>query len=411
MRKYKYIIGLVTYLGFIIANILLWVTYGRATVFLTMAFYITLVLLAFSLLQILQKYLSNELRLNLKVLIITSLIGLFTGELILRFVIGIHLNYSEQNGSFFYISPYANARRMVERSDNYLLEYKVGLTRWEEKDEFRFRHIYNELGMRERTLSTLPSSKDTLIVLGLGDSFTEGVGTSQDSTWLRTLERSVNQDTALKPIFTINGGESGSDPFFEYEKLKYWSTSFSPDVVILAANISDLDDGFIRGGLERFERPNPYLRPDIAPWWEPFYAGSMYVRHLVHLRGDFHMLLLSYDALNQEREIVVNKMVKLIEAYQKLALEKAFTFVLILHPTYDELLNNAFALQPLANKLEGKSNLVLLNLFEHFQEHQLINKDNFLTFYWLKDKHHNATGYTLWGIELKKILQAKDFFN
>jgi hypothetical protein len=44
------------------------------------------------------------------------------------------------------------------------------------------------------------------IIVGLGDSFTQGVGTPPDSTWLKYIERKLD-------LKTLNAGIGASNPY------------------------------------------------------------------------------------------------------------------------------------------------------------------------------------------------------
>jgi hypothetical protein len=59
-----------------------------------------------------------------------------------------------------------------------------------------------------------------------GDSFTEGVGTSQDSTWPELLENNLRLSTNHN-IEVMNFGSNGSDPIKELYKFKKYGSIFN----------------------------------------------------------------------------------------------------------------------------------------------------------------------------------------
>lgn len=395
------------YLAFLTANFVLWFSYGRSTIFMTMTLYSILALIIFGLLQGLSNWLSKDMRINMLLLFGSVLLGLFAGELVLTYGVKYQQNYFEGSGSIFYVSPFQHAKRMKSRSQNYFIEQRKNTTKTETNDEFEIVFHFNELGMRERSIVNKPSSKDTLIIVGIGDSFTVGVGTHQDATWLRFLERKINQDTNLQPVYTLNLGAGGSDPFFEFEKLKANLSQLQPDIVILATNVSDLEDIYIRGGKERFERANPYFKPGTGVGWEIFYAASRYVRYYVHEILDYHPFLISYEKMGEERTASCYLLADLIKDFIMLGEQNGFTFILQMHPTYHELLYDNFPLDSLDAQLKSNAQIQAINLYHHFKD-GLITKENYLDYYWEYDFHHNAKGYRLWGEELKKIMVDKN---
>ena len=85
----------------------------------------------------------------------------------------------------------------------------------------------------------------------MGDSFTEGVGTTEDSTWLKQLEHMLNADPhRFYDYTTLNGGAHGSDLIFSYELLSGCLLKYHPDMVILNLNSTDIGDIVTRGTAE-----------------------------------------------------------------------------------------------------------------------------------------------------------------
>jgi hypothetical protein len=83
--------------------------------------------------------------------------------------------------------------------------------------------------------------RDSIRILGLGDSFTFGWGVSVEETFLKRLESLLHQATG-KDIETINRGVPGWGLTQHYLYLKTAGTQYTPDVTILAYFVDDLLD-------------------------------------------------------------------------------------------------------------------------------------------------------------------------
>ncbi len=254
---------------FIILNLVLgW--YGVSSVFLTAIVYALSWKLGSMLL--VRLFNNGEYRKRITLLFTSLLVSLFMGELALRYVFKINLSRQEMNGSFFYFFPYGKPelenlfRKLGHKEPDLRLSNHVPY--WEEMnecDEFKYWHRYNSLGLRGKD-----PSKDTakINIVGLGDSYTEGVGTPEDSTWLQLVENNLNQVRRgqLKKIQCINGGIMGNEPIAEYIILKELLLPYKPRVVILAVNCTDISDIVELGGWERFNNNHRKI-----PWYAYIY--------------------------------------------------------------------------------------------------------------------------------------------
>lgn len=183
-------------------------------------------------------------------------IALFLGELLLR-ITGTYAAYSEQNGRGRYYSNYPAHRHNWSRvfhseklSDEWLNLPPAG-SKQEAGSEFSYMHHYNRWRLRDRDI-TWEKPANELRIFGLGDSFTEGIGTPDDSTWTRLLESSLQAADTVHRIRTLNAGRSGADPCESLVILREVLLPMQPDVVVLALNSSDIMDFMMRGGTERF---------------------------------------------------------------------------------------------------------------------------------------------------------------
>lgn len=388
---------------FIFLNFLLGFS-GVSSIFLTLSFYAFVLLVSFWIIKRSKANVTTQT--NLKLLAAVLIISLLGSEFILRYVAKKNLTYAEKNGRFFYNSMYKkvmweNLKRKYsfKQNDIQVVTNQAHLKLTDTKPEFSYAHHYNSLGLRD----TEPVADTGLFtIIGLGDSFTEGVGTAADSTWLKLLEHRLQQ-AGLADIQTINAGVNGSDPFSEYIVLERKLLTYHPDVVTVCINNSDIADVMVRGGFERFT--DGTIRYNKAPWWEFFYSFSYLFRGLVHSLTDINYLLLTSEQDRAARADALSKIKECITTdYKNLAAQHGFKLVVVLHPLLDELQNNKFLLDGLARQLQQDTSILTIDLFIDYTLMQKHGQVDPAKLYWPVDMHHNSKGYALWAAILEKAL-------
>src|SRR3990167_23406 len=86
--------------------------------------------------------------------------------------------------------------------------------------EWRITNKHNSHGLRGPAV-TLEKPNDTYRILFLGDSFAQGYGVDEDKTFVRRLEKQLNDKYKQKPkIEIINAGVPNYSPLLEYLYLK-----------------------------------------------------------------------------------------------------------------------------------------------------------------------------------------------
>jgi hypothetical protein len=196
--------------------------YGSISFIYTGLFYFTL----YQILIFVFKKINGTIKTNHLLLITSIFVSVFATEIVLRFVLKRNLTYAEKNGSINYASFYIHShyfdqlerKRKLGEHRNLLVSIP-NLVRFEKKSEFKYEHRYNSLGLRNDEIKT-PKPANEYRILGLGDSFTEGIGAPQDSSWLPLLQNILQQKTSQYKINCINAGHAGSDPVFDYQLLK-----------------------------------------------------------------------------------------------------------------------------------------------------------------------------------------------
>lgn len=282
---------------------------GGAAITTTLLMYITIILIGLFVLRLIpENKIDNSKAKKLRIILFSLAISLFVGEVFLRYVVTRGLGQNEAIGGFFYKSPYKRCIKEAQlakyRINNSFIFINSPNTEEVYKSiDFTYSHQYNEMGMRERPVSEFPKDTSMKKIIGLGHSFMMGVGVPQDSTGLRLLETKLNQQNDSISVFTINGARGGSDPAFEYLKLRDYLLPLEPDLVILDINSVDITSHIYRGGLDRFKNKIPFRSngsyADKGPWWEPLYATSLYVRGLVHYVLKYNRYLISDEEWNK----------------------------------------------------------------------------------------------------------------
>jgi hypothetical protein len=315
-------------------------------------------------------------------------------ELVLRYGVATHLSYNERNGAMHYVSPYRQVyldnlvrRFYFGQTDVGLRTNRPNATISKNRPEFSYEHRYNSLGLRdeEHDRGRIDASR---VVIGIGDSFAEGVGAPQDSTWPALL--GVLLQHAWPNALAINAGSSGSDVFFGHYLLQHALIDhYHPDVVVVGINSSDIHDVTIRGGEERFlSAQEVAFRP--APWWEPMYAASFIVRHILHDIFGIQWHLYSKAEFNRQVAAAEDRVCScIVHAYGQLAKEKDFELVVLFQPLQDELNGGDQPYVACRQALKADTSLVVVDAISAMDS---LGTDELNRLYWPIDLHLNGRG-------------------
>lgn len=216
---------------------------GESTFTVTILYYTILFILPFVIFKVL------NIKPNYVLLLFASIVfSLFIAETTLRFYFKYPITYSERlSGEYYtmYDTDYNKISSVKNNSEDKIKHLHIAdanVTRDYEAPEFNYTNEKtNELGLRGK----LPS-KNKKTIITLGDSFTESFGAPHDSTYPFLLEKHIAQiDTNIE---IVNGGSSGSDPFFEFNLLKVLKSRYPVYGAIFMMNQSDINDVMMRGG-------------------------------------------------------------------------------------------------------------------------------------------------------------------
>lgn len=371
--------------------------WGKINTISTILLYLTIGLAVGIFLKTLKaQIISEKTYQDLKVILYTSLICLFVGELGLKYVLKMGLSYGEQNGKTYYTSRYAKPG--IKKQFANINQEKTFRTQPPNSQnvlghkEYQYLHRYNQLGLRERNMDSLNLDTTALKIFCFGDSFTEGVGTHQDSTWCRFLEN--NLIVQHKNLLVFNAASMGSDPVYEYMKLKNFLLSYQPQIVILTINSTDLGDLYYRGGLERYQPPFIQATP---PWWEFLYGSSLIFRNFMHKILGYNGHLLSPQQTQEAFTKSEALLMDVTRQFHQLCREHQIEFILLIRPQLKDIQDGKLPFQGLEAQLTQDSSLHILNLAKVYQEEGFMTAKNAHLFYWPIDRHHNVKGYQIWA--------------
>jgi len=256
--------------------------------------------------------------------------------------------------------------------------------------EFSYEYQIDSLGFRNTSSKKKDSSA---LLLFLGDSFTEGVGTANDSTWPQLFAKALYKHGYA--CHAYNAGMHGSDPFFEDYILRHKLYSLRPAAVIQCINYSDLLEYIWRGGSERFQADGSVVFRR-GPWWEPVYHYSHLFRLIIHglFRYDFTLLSKTNFRLALQDAIKANA--ACIAGTSAWCKEKHIAYSLIIHPyplSFARMLQGHDDIKQVAHYIPKETECV--DLFSAFQLQ--LNKSNYKCYSWPVDGHFNAKGYQLFA--------------
>jgi hypothetical protein len=315
----------------------------------------------------------------INILIFLLLLSVF--ELMLR-MSGKYLTYPEKMKGIYWSIYNDTHKNWYNKHDsgeqiNYVLP------------EFKMQFTANNEGCRD---SIFYKEKKKYRIIAGGDSFCEGFGTTNDSTWQKQLFAMVRTAIPGGGVEIWNAGLISSDPVAEYAFLRDHLIQYQPDLYIMQINATDIGDLKVRGGFERFHPNNTvvFKKPPTADF---FYEYS----HLFRAISEFKI---NNTQLFDESLIPIYKQRKAIkEAIDliKSSIDSAALcckingtdFIVVVQPQHYEF-ESSLSLSEIIpyckknriNVINGKVELEKLG----------INKVNCKKMFWPIDTHFNNTG-------------------
>ena len=328
----------------------------------------------------------------IRLLLATVSALLFVVEIFLRYGLGLHATYMERNGESGYQSAFGSMTPFWFQVFSPNVEIRQPRT------EFNHVRTTNSLGLAEREVSSEPSANEYRI-LALGDSFTEGVGTVDDSTWVRALGRKLTSAFPDKSITAINAGISGSDVYYEYMLLKERLLDLQPDLVIVAINNSDVNDIMVRGGMERFQADGTTVYGNSPPSWEWIYGISFIFRSIVHDVLGYDWLFMTPDEAVAAQRQALAQITTAVDAFVRLAREEGFRLLVVTHPHEGEMRTHNYfrGFGEVVADLANDTSIASIDLLDYYTVNGIITEETAAEFWWRLDAHHNGRGYEVMG--------------
>lgn len=323
-----------------------------------------------------------KFKLRIKKIILIFILIWICVECALRFF-GVNKSYNEKMTNYY--SSGFNDNLKTDSDNPHLFVLEKNTITYDVKKEFTYKISSNNDGLRDIDHS-LNKSEDELRIICFGNSFTEGIGAPQDSTWPKLLEDNLNT-ICNKEVTVFNAGISGSDPFFSYMLLEERMLKYKPDIVLLALQETDFNFHRFRGGFERFTDDGFHYRK--PPSWEKFYAVSYVFRlFLNNVLGYPNKYLQSRDEYEKE---IINANVDLencVNRFYKLSTVKGFNFAVVF---LDFRLNSKY--DYLNGKLKKEGIINVIDLRDYNKNVEKLSDDELESFFWKIDMHCNSKGY------------------
>ena len=342
----------------------------------------------------------------LKVNLLVLLLLLFLIEQYLIYFDKGILTYEEQMGSRHYTSLYAmGLPKNYDAFDNWICKPNTEET--QTNLDFSYLKSYNSEGLRDVYLDT-SGLKSMTVLIALGDSFTEGSGAPQDSTWPALLEQKINIQE-IDRYKVINGGIAGSDPVFEYKLFKTNLLKFHPSLLIVSVNISDIIDLMCKKGFDRFKQDK--VNYNEKPVWEYFYAVSRVFRIIACtvFKIDPYLLLLPDEKEKRYRK-AYKDFEESIQKFSDLTAEINCRFLVVYNPHLFEFsnlkssmhLDFSFEKDLKTDAASNKFTVPIVFLKDSLIKYNLIDTSKLKDFYWQHDYHFKPKGYNAWAEFMKK---------
>ena len=312
---------------------------------------------------------------NFALLLAAFFLAISLGEIIMR-IDGNNLTYSEQGeSSFFHI--------FLTDYESPFIPHEQGWLHIQGQNPFiprKFRA--NNEGLYDMNRSLVKTKKHRVVILG--DSFTQGIGSTHDSSYVKLLEN----DT----LEVMNAGMSGSDPAFELKLLQLRMFKYSPDVVVMSINNSDIYDFITRGGMERF-LPDSTVQFRPAPWWEPLYGYSFIARSIARNVYKLDWAFMTEQESKRAKEIALHQIEETIITANQECHARNVRFIANFHPIVSEIYHGRMECEPVMSNLKSRG-VETFNMLNYFSN-QGIDSVNAINYYWQQDGHNNNRGYAV----------------
>ena len=259
-----------------------------------------------------------------------------------------------------------------------------------EAPEFRYFRKTNGLGFSDTADWNRPKQAGTLRILALGDSFTEGDGAPEDSSYVNQLRILLRENNYRVEVF--NAGVCGSDPIYNYKEYIDTLYALKPDVIIQTIASGDvLADINARGGLERFnDKANPLNKSIPSTEW------IKSVSLLFRIINAASVNLLDIFAISEsDTEKSLSKLIEAMMSYHSVVSHANIKMLIVFQPYRFEIENRRYncAVLNLKTSLSHSYDLYYFDLLPYFLSVTSGKPENISPLFWKQNGHHNSLGY------------------
>lgn len=333
---------------------------------------------------------NTELRETVRINIRVFLALLLLVELLSTFILHDRNEYTE-NKTGVYFSPYMH-REQMQFLSHFIKGVKLNV--WEEGYGAYYRHRhktrdfdyevqYNRLGLRG-PLPPLHKDSGEYRIVVLGDSFAEGYGSSEDSTFPKLLQDKLRA-LGIKAT-VINGGVCGSNPKSELVLYEHLLKPYAPDLVLLEANESDVEDYYValHQGKMTFDEYGQAMSHLLRMWNDATSEGD--------------------SAVFAQKVATVRDMIARLDAFRSELAAQQQQFMVVSLSLHGQLYGpNGFL-----DSMLTASDLPVIDLKKCYTGNKPVRLGAFLKYYWRHDGHHTPAGYDLMAKSvLKELIERK----
>lgn len=298
-----------------------------------------------------------------------------------------YATYMEKRTGYYW-SPYDYNR------DNVLWNRDSGQAYVLNALEYSYPRKANSLGFVDKEFTDRKDSNEVKI-LCLGDSFTEGDGSPEDSCFPRQMERLLQLRYPNQKITVMNCGICGSDPVFGYQIYDSLMYRFKPDIVIQMIAKQDYNEDLVfRGGFERYTKDGR-LEFSKTFKYEKLYQLSFLSRiYFTGLRG-YNFLFINWELLEEKQPFFVQETCRIGEKWDAQIQKHNFRLYFVTRPDVFDIQHDGYDpwFREIVSSLDSCSQYsTVIDLNRYFIDSSGMKKD-INRYFWPLDGHNNPQGY------------------
>ncbi len=353
--------------------------------------------IAYYVIILIKRNVCSQNRKNLKFKIVIIIFSIIIADIGIRILTKKYRSYSEQNYGIFYISPFTNGFDLLKnnyfgtKNDNILTHIQNSNYTFRTND-FSYIHKYNSLGIRDVEPSILNPNSE--LILTFGDSYTEGVGTNQDSTWQKFLRKRLNDSSQNYEV--INAGISGHDPSMSFLLYKNLYKIYDADIVILSISENDISDFICRNKTD-FYNPRYFKKQPLLYY---FYSWSYITRAVVLNLYEHPELCINNKTYYDLQDAAYKKLECEIDKFHKFSSKNSCKLIVFVFPDSYSFENKKYTSDKFCNfvnEIKSDDRFTTIDFLDYFS-----TKNNSMNYsaedlYWPTDGHMKPLGYQKWS--------------